>query len=114
MAQNNPFAPFVLSEFEDNFEVLLFNFEDYYDLFEEYGYSGNGHSWGSLVKFILSKEDPKLLRVIDIDPEGDTFVAVAFSKEDQRKLGRILSTIANDTERLEHYLSTVPPEEMED
>lgn len=31
------------------------------DIFEEYGYSGNGPSWGEHIRAILAKADPELL-----------------------------------------------------
>ena len=114
MARYNPYEPFVLTESKDNFEVLLFDFDDFYDSFEKFGYSGNGHSWGSLVSFILKKDDPALLSRIDLDPEGDTFVAITYSLDDQKRLGRMLSAIANDLDKLEQYLEAVPADEMED
>jgi hypothetical protein len=108
------FAPFVLSSFEDNYEVLLFDFDNFIELFEEHGYSGNGHSWGSLAAFILKNEDPALLEKVEFDPEGDTFVAIASNKEDQHRLATLLSRISKNKEGLTYYLSEVPPDEMDD
>jgi hypothetical protein len=110
----NKYAPFVLNSFEGAHEVLLFDFEEYSELFEEHGFSGNGHSWGSLVSFILKKEDTALYETVTLDPEGDTFVAIASTEQDQQKLAALLSSIANDKAKLGSYLGAVDPDDMDD
>jgi hypothetical protein len=41
-------------------------------------------------------------------------VAIAYSPDDQKKLGRLLSNIARDLGRLEQYLESVPSGHMDD
>src|SRR6476620_1992738 len=54
--------------------------EQYLDVFEEYGFGGNGPSWEEHVAFLLAAEHPDLLERLEFDCEGDTFLVYADSQ----------------------------------
>ena len=86
----------------------------YFQFFNKYGYSGNGYCWEGLIKQILEKLNPELLKHIDFDPEAGAFFASADSKENQTKFIELLSPIFADFNKLEKYVSKADRSRIDD
>lgn len=86
----------------------------YAELFEQYGYGGNGPSWAEHIRAILSREAPELLdgRRLVFDEEGDTFYAYA---DGQQTVNRFLEAVRpafGSRQALQRYLQQADPEEF--
>ncbi len=86
----------------------------YSDLFEKYGYSGNGYSWEGRIKQILEKLDKELINHITFDPEAGGFFAIADSKESQLKFVETLCPIFSDLTKLENYIKNADRSRIDD
>lgn len=86
----------------------------YVNLFEKYGYSGNGYSWEGHITQILEKVNPELLSHIDFDPEAGAFFAYADTEQNQKKFVEILSPIFSDMSKLEKYLKQADKSRIDD
>ncbi len=100
MAQSNPESkndhfPFNIGE-KGAIMVFLSDpplYPRYKDIFEKYGYSGNGYCWEGHIVQILEKLDPQLLKHLDLDPEAGAFFANAENEKFQLEFVRLLSPI---------------------
>jgi hypothetical protein len=86
----------------------------YAELFEKFGYSGNGYCWEGHITQILEKLNPELLKHIDFDPEAGAFFAYADTKENQEKFIEILSPIFADLKKLEEYIKKADHSKIDD
>ena len=82
---------------------------EYSDLFEEYGYSGNGPSWGEHIRAILEKNDPELLNHLDEDEEGGTYLVYADSQQSVDRFMALIQPIFADPVKLAAYFSQTDP-----
>lgn len=95
-----PFLNMVASELEE--ESIL---NTYAPLFEKYGAEGNGYSWAALLKVILKKEKPDLLKHLDFDPEAGGFYLFADSENSQRQFVTFAQKAFKDKNKLIKYLT---------
>jgi hypothetical protein len=79
--------------------------EGYYNLFEDFGYGGNGPSWREHIETILEEHQPELLDHLEFDEEGETFLAYADSLDAVRQFMGCILPYFGDLEKLKKYLS---------
>jgi hypothetical protein len=84
--------------------------DGYYELFEEYGFGGNGPSWVEHISAILDEKDPKVLDHLEFDEEGDTFLAYADSEEIVNRFMKAVRPVFADKKSLKKYLSKADPD----
>jgi len=89
-------------------------FVKYLPIFEKYGYSGNGYSWEGIIRQILEKIDPSLLRHLHFNSEGGAFFVDADSEATQQKFLLEVSPIFRNIPRLEQYLKTADRRRVSD
>jgi hypothetical protein len=93
---------------------ILVNVGDYehLDIFEQYGYSGNGPSWGEHIQAIIEAHDPELLDHLEQDEEGDTYLVYADSQAAVDSFLKLTVPIFSDPVKLDEHLSQTDPEEF--
>jgi len=96
----------VASEIEED---TIFN--TYAPFFEKYAAEGNGYNWAALLKVILKKENPDLLKHLDFDPEGGGFYLFADSENSQRQFAVLAQKTFADKNKLIKYLTGPDKEE---
>ena len=78
--------------------------EDYSNLFEDFGYGGNGPSWREHIETILEEHQPELLDHLEFDEAEDTFLAYADSLAAVRHFMSCVLPYFGDLEKLRNYL----------
>jgi len=84
--------------------------DGYYELFEQYGFGGNGPSWVEHVSAILDEKDPKVLDHLEFDEEGDTFLVYTDSEEIVHRFMKAVRPVFADKKSLKKYLSKADPD----
>jgi Immunity protein 51 len=74
-------------------------------LFEKFEGDGTGYNWAALIKVILKKENPDLIKHLDFDPEAGAFYLFADSEKSQRQFAEFASEIFKDTTKIIFYLT---------
>ncbi|NML65437.1 hypothetical protein HHL22_09495 [Hymenobacter sp. RP-2-7] len=82
------------------------------DVFEQYGYTGNGPSWAEHIQAIIEVHDPKLLDHLERDEEGDTYLIYADSQMAVDRFLKLTVPIFSDPAKLDEHLSQTDPEEF--
>lgn len=83
---------------------------EHLDVFEQYGFTGNGPSWAEHIQYILEEHDPELLDHLEPDEEGSTYVAYIDSAAAvERFLGLVRPYFAS-REKLAAHFSQLDPE----
>ena len=101
-------APFYIV---DNGATASFNLSMENDkpyIFEQYGngeFIGNGYDWTAIAIAVIDEKFPALKKVIEFDPEGDTFCAFSYDKEALLKFAKAFKKIYDNDKLLIHYLS---------
>ncbi len=83
--------------------------DEYYVLFEKYGFGGNGPCWVEHITTIIEEHQPALLDQLDFDEEGDAFVVYADSETSTQQFLRLVQPIFADLGALNKYLSQTDP-----
>lgn len=83
---------------------------EYGDIFEQYGYSGNGPSWAEHIQAIIEDQDPELLAHLELDEEGDTYLIYADSQAVVDRFLGLTVPIFSDPAKLAGHLSQTDPE----
>ena len=82
---------------------------EYGDLFNKYGFEGNGESWREHIQFIIEEKDPSLLDHIDFDCNADEFLAWADNEEAvQRFLDDVLPVFESEAKLDAHFKQLDP------
>jgi len=103
------FWPFII--YKDGSYMVVGNLNsdttlDKYGIFlERYGGEGTGYNWAALIKVILKKENPALLKHVDFDPEASAFYLFADNESHQREFAEFASKSFKDTAKLIRYLT---------
>lgn len=86
--------------------------DDYYKLFEDYGYGGDGSSWREHIETIIEEYQPGLLDHLEFDEEADTFLAYADSPAAVRQFMDWVLPYFGDLGKLKKYLSQTDPSDF--
>jgi len=87
----------------------LSELDDYYQVFENHGYSGNGPSWREHIETIIEEFQPELLDHLEFDEEGEAFLAYADSLAAVRQFMALVLPQFSDLGKLNKYLSQTDP-----
>jgi hypothetical protein len=82
------------------------------DVFEQYGYTGNGPSWAEHIRAIIEAQDPELLDHLEHDEEGDTYLVYVDSQAAVDRFLKLTVPIFSDPVKLDEHLSQTDPEEF--
>ena len=83
-------------------DTTLETFESFFD---KYGGDGTGYNWAALLKVILKKENPDLIKHLDFDPEAGGFYLFADSEDSQKQFVDFASKAFKDKSKLIGYLT---------
>ncbi|MQY06071.1 Imm51 family immunity protein [Actinomadura macrotermitis] len=70
------------------------------ELVEQLGHEPNGYFWEGVARFLVSAEAQKLEGRFSYDPEAGMFCAYGTDQAALQELGSLMSTVANDAERM--------------
>ncbi|SHM00979.1 Imm51 family immunity protein [Hymenobacter psychrotolerans] len=108
--------PFIVSdlpeptpEHQQRILVNLSEMDDYYNVFEKYGYSGNGASWAEHIETILEEYAPELLDHLEMAGEGEVFLVFTDGPATTAQFLRLIQPIFGDLGSLNKYLSQADP-----
>ncbi|MVN75624.1 hypothetical protein GO988_04725 [Hymenobacter sp. HMF4947] len=83
--------------------------DDYFKVFEDYGYGGNGPSWREHIETIIEEYQPDLLDHLEFEEDDDTFVAYADSPTAVRQFMEWVLPYFSDLGKLKKYLGQTDP-----
>jgi hypothetical protein len=84
--------------------------DEYFNLFEEYGFSGNGYSLAEHIEAIIEKKDAELLNHLDFDPNGNEFLVWADSEDAVRRFMVAVLPVFGNAVTMQAYLKQADPE----
>lgn len=113
----NIYHPFVVYDLQEQttperqyrIVVDLSDMDDYYTVFERYGFSGSGASWAEHIETIVEEHAPELLDHIELAGEGEIFRAYTDSRASAQQLLGLVHPIFADLGSLSKYLSQADP-----
>ncbi|RZJ56917.1 MAG: hypothetical protein EOO55_04380 [Hymenobacter sp.] len=85
---------------------------EYGDLFEEYGFSGNGESWREHIQYIIEEKDPSLLDHIEFDCNSDEFLTWADSEEAVQRFLNDVSPVFESEAKLKAHFKQLDPDDF--
>lgn len=95
----------IIGRGDGGYELLVVDFPAF-EVLEERGWQGSGHSWGAIAKALLEMRGNADTRgAIRFDCEGDTFVAVSASEAHLVGLSELLGEAAEDRRLLEQAIA---------
>jgi hypothetical protein len=83
--------------------------EDYLNVFEDYGYGGDGLSWREHIETIIEEYQPSLLDQLEFDEDPDNFLVYADSADAVRQFMHWVLPYFGDLGKLKKYLSQTDP-----
>ena len=86
--------------------------DDYYKLFEDYGYGGDGSSWREHIETMIEEYQPSLLDHLEFDEDADVFLAYADSPAAVRQFMDWVLPYFGDLGKLKKYLSQTDPSDF--
>jgi hypothetical protein len=106
--------PAALRTEERQFGILadVGNLEDYYALFEKYGYGGTGQSWVEHIQTIIEEFQPELLDHLEFEAQSEVFFAYADSQDAVTRFMELLLPIFGSLPGLQKYLQQTDPEDF--
>ena len=86
--------------------------DDYFKVFEDYGYGGNGQSWREHVETIIEEYQPELLDHLEFEEDDDTFLAYADGPDAVRQFMACVLPYFSDLGKLKKYFSQTDPDDF--
>lgn len=83
--------------------------DDYFQLFENHGYGGNGPSWREHIETIIEEFHSSLLDHLTFDAVEEAFLAYADSPDAVRQFMACVLPYFGDLGKLKKYLSQTDP-----
>jgi hypothetical protein len=75
--------------------IYFSEFDDFIDYLEEKGGQGGGYSWETMVNAVLELRNINISDV-EMDPEGDTFVAFGTNEESLKSIAGIIKELVEN------------------
>jgi len=112
--------PFVLTHMGDHatperqYAVLanVAGLDDYYTLFERYGFGGDGDSWAEHIETIVEEHQAALLDHLELEATRDRFLVYADSQAAAEQLLALILPIFSDLGSLNKYLAQTDPDDF--
>jgi len=77
---------------------------EHFDIFNSFGFEGNGYSWESLLEAILQRDKREFLEFIDLDSEADSLVIYGKDRALLEQVQMIVDKLVEDREFLKDNL----------
>lgn len=107
------FAPFSFVEHNGSFSLLLTEFDDFYETFEELGHESGGYGWHGVADALIRLKAPHLAKKIQFDPEGSMFCAYGKDRAALEELARLLLRAMKDDSLLREALENANADLMD-
>lgn len=112
MPEANAFAPFRLLETDGSYSLMLTEFDDWAEAFEEAGHEFSGYGWHGVADALIRLKAPKLKRKVKFDPEASMFVAYGTDRAAIVQLASLLREAAADPAVLKEAIKNADPRLM--
>ncbi|NVO31754.1 Imm51 family immunity protein [Hymenobacter lapidiphilus] len=89
--------------------VDLSDMDDYYVVFERYGFGGGGASWAEHIETMLEEHDPELLDHVELAGAGEIFRAYTDGPAATARLLALVQPVFADLGALSKYLAQADP-----
>ena len=109
MSETNEFAPLRMLEGEGSYSLILTEFDEWFEAFEEAGYEGGGYGWHGVADALIRLKAPKLKKKVRFDPEASMFVAHGPDREAIAELAKLMKEAMTDPAALREVLASVKP-----
>jgi hypothetical protein len=86
--------------------------EEYYVLFQNYGFGGTADSWVEHIQTIIEEHEPALLDELEFAEGGHTFVAYATGQTAADRFLACVLPFFGTLPRLQKYLSQADPDDF--
>ena len=99
-----------------DFPLVIFadvgGLEEYYVLFQNYGFGGTADSWVEHIETIIEEHRPELLEELEFEEGGHTFVAYASSQAVADQFLTCVLPFFGTLPHLQKYLSQADPDDF--
>lgn len=102
MNKENPYRPFITSEYEGSISLLLTDLK--WDAFEQSGFEGNGYDWSRLIENMLKEKSPNILATLNFDSEADMFCVRSKNTKSLRQLAEMVNLFYDDQNALAAHI----------
>jgi hypothetical protein len=111
---NEEWAPFALSQYDEGgYGLTLGDFDDCWEIFEEYDYEPGGYGWHGVAEALIRLRAPHLADKIEFDPEASLFAAYGTDRAALEELARLMKSAMMDEALLRSALESTDPELMD-
>jgi len=111
MSQN--LRPFLMSEHNNSFSLLLTDFSKGAAIFEEHGYESGGYAWSGVAEALIRLRAPHLADKIKFDPESSMFSAYGPDRAALEELAELLKSAMYDHALLKTAIEHADPDLMD-
>ena len=84
--------------------------DEYLDLFEKYGFSGNGPSLDEHIQAVIKSNDPELLNHLEFDSNSNEFLVWADSEDAVQRFMNAVLPVFGNADSMEAYLKQADSE----
>lgn len=106
-------TPFLMSEYNGSFSLLLTQFEQGAEVLEENGFEGGGYAWHGIAEACIRLRAPHLSDRMKFDPESSMFVAYGPDRAALEELAALLKSAMNDPALLQSAIENANPDLMD-
>ena len=110
--KDNELAPLKMLETEGSFSLMLTDFDEWAETFEEMGQEAGGYGWHGVADALVRLKAPKLKKKIKYDPEASMFVAYGTDRDALIQLGRLILEAMADPSILKEAIEKANPKLM--
>jgi hypothetical protein len=107
--EKDDIAPLRLLDGEGSISLMLTEFDEWAEAFEEAGYEGGGYGWHGVADALIRLKAPKFKKKVRFDPEASMFVAHGPDREALVELARLMKGAMTDPAALREALANVKP-----
>ena len=110
--QLSPAPPPISPEYQLVIFADVGGLEEYYVLFQDYGFGGTADSWVEHIETIIEEHQPALLDELEFGEGGQTFVVYASSPEIADRFLAAVLPYFGTLPLLQKYLSQADPDDF--
>lgn len=103
-------TPFLMSEHQNSFSLLLTDFDKGAEIFEEHGYASGGYAWHGVADALIRLRAPHLAGKVKFDPESSMFAAYGPDRAALEELADLLKSAMHDPALLNKAIEHADPD----
>jgi hypothetical protein len=109
MPETDDIAPLRLLDGDGPTSLMLTEFDEWSEAFEDAGYEGGGYGWHGVADALIRLKAPKLKKKVRFDPEASMFVAHGPDRAALVQLAKLMKGAMTDPAVLREALANVKP-----